>query len=634
MTARLVIALSAMALSALSYAQPASAGPAVNAGPASETWHAAYTTAPSITPPSVSVGRLTSSPHGSFRLEVAIRTTLASRADRVVVQLSVADPTGRAPSGLLLGSLHRVHLDSAGVGAAILVPDAAQTVALRRWITAHGDDQAASAVRIGVRQEADTLPAPGRESLAIASARVRWGGARPTTPPVPRTDTGDITMTNNTSHPLVLLSGGFSCIYDSLYLATYSTNHASYVGELNGTVLPAGRTITSPIQKDASDLDWRDSYAISTRILQDWTAGLTNAYNWMAASGNQPSLPTLALPDESYATARAELVSQMLAATFTDTADAKANAADFYNYFTLASGFGFAFADAFEALDAIPILDQVFAIIGDIIAIADDLCSSTHDGYFMVGASDMAQPWRQFSGVYNWHEGNIQLPMSKDDTPWTPYANGMVSYPQTQLDSDYTTVAADGLQSLVMPARATGGHPQWIFTEPDAPYQAALPPVVTLQGRQASCALPPADVRTQTASLNTLAARGTSWFLTQFPQAAWQPVNATSPSQFQLVVPPASPAAPNNYADALGYLPPQAVSTVRFYLSPDGQNWDDSVLLAAGTSTYTIPTTVHAAVLQCTMQAAETFSGVTSANGRRVLLGTRLMSSIVPGPDY
>lgn len=115
------------------------------------------------------------------------------------------------------------------------------------------------------------------------------------------------------------------------------------------------------------------------------------------------------------------------------------------------------------------------------------------------------------------------------------------------------------------------------------------------------------------------------------------PIDATRMSQLT-ATPPAS------YAYGWNYIPPQASGTTMIYASRDGVTWDDSVLLDPGVTTYSIPASVEARYVQCTTQATETFGVaggsaaaggiVTAADGRPLLMGTRIMSDVVEGPDH
>ena len=454
-------------------------------------------------------------------------------------------------------------------------------------------------------------------------------------PPAQATDTGTITVLNNTPNPILVLSGPVSCIYDNAYLFTYSKDKDSHLGGMNGSLLMAGQSVDLPIVKDASDLDSRETMYVSNTILQNWLGSVVNTYGWLLNGPLADQLPKLAAADIGMVASEAQVIGRMVSAPAVDRLATEGVFNTFYNAISLAVGYTLDLLVAFEVIaKTVPFLDQILAIVGDIIAGAENICSSTHEGLFMVGAIDVVEPWRQFAGVYDWNQGLVKFaPGTKNDT-YLPYANGMVAYDQTQLVSEWDFVSDDAATTLSLPFDdGCPGCGEWTFafTEPDPAYSANFPARIGLTGRTVSCALDPRDAARQTQVFNRFEAAGTQYFLPGWPNAVWDLIDSTSASDITQTM-PTTPAPPANYAVGLNYVPPGAQPTTTIYTSADGLTWADPVNIPAGQS-WTIPASTPAKLVQCTVQMAETFTEVTTINGRSLIMGTRVMSDVIQGPD-
>jgi hypothetical protein len=587
----------------------------------------------SIAPPSLAESRVRR--HGDgLVVDVAARidARVVDGPERDVAQVQVAVVSPRT-GALVVGPRQSPSVTGSALTTTVALTTE-QTRLLAVWGKTLGWAAAANAVTVGIRHEADIDAAhPGIDAQAIDARIAHWGGAAPT-PPVEMRGTGrPVTYVNATPNPLVLLGGPVNCMYDVNYpLETGSNDKSDFLAQVNGAVLPPGVTLTTASSNSGNTGD--SKYATtSTAVFAAYSAAMTSTYQWFSGTSAKSSLPKLpskaSLPPGVTGT-QAQLIQSLIAQTTQDSLSAGGTFDYIYDSASLAVGGAVAWAGAAGAFD-LPGIDQVLAIIGVLI---DDLTNSCSDvkGAFLAGATDATHPWRQFTGLYAWNSGAPFLLTSSSKVQYRPYANGMVvNVFATPLPiiPDLSSVAADQLDLNVLPVSDKSlPAVTFTFTEPD--FNADYPADISLSGRTVTCALDGRDASSQTQAMNAITASGTSWFLTAFPTPVWQKLNN---SAIGTQVMPSSPAGANAYADGMGYAAPGTPGIVTVYTSADGQNWSDPLTAAANSASVTIPAATRARLVQCTVQSVESWRNPITVNGRRAIMGTRVMSDMVLGPD-
>ena len=585
----------------------------------------------SIAPPSLAESRVRR--HGDgLVVDVAARIDARNvdglTPDVAEVQVTVVSPQTGA---FIVGPERKLAVTESGLTTTVALTTA-QADALARWSRSLGWAAAANAVTVGIRHEADIDAAhPGIDAQAIDARIAHWGGAAPT-PPVEMRGTGrPVTYVNATPNPLVLLGGPVNCMYDVNYpLETGSNDKSDFLAQVNGAVLPPGVTLTTASSNSGNTGD--SKYATtSTAVFAAYSAAMTSTYQWFSgtsAKSSMPKLPSKASLPPGVTGTQAQLIQSLIAQATQDSLTAGGTFDYIYDTASLAAGGAIAWAGAAEAFD-LPGIDQVLAIIGVII---DDFVNSCNDvkGAFLAGATDATHPWRQFTGLYAWNGGAPFLLTSSEKVPYRPYANGMiVNVFATPQSGDLSSVTADQLDLNVLPV-SDKSLPAVMFTFAEPDFNADYPADISISGRTVTCALDDRDVPVQTRAMNAITASGTSWFLTAFPTPVWQKLsNSATGTQ----VMPSSPAGANAYADGMGYAAPGTPGIVTVYTSADGQNWSDPIAASANSTSVTIPASTTARLVQCTVQSVESWRNPITINGRRVIMGTRVMSDMVLGPD-
>lgn len=586
-----------------------------------------------IAPPSLAEPRLSRVSDGMV-VDIAVRIDAQNVAgptrDVAEVQVAVVSPRTGA---FVVGPQQALTVTGPRLTTAVKLTHE-QINLLERWGKTLGWTAAANTVTVGIRHEADIDAAhPGIDAQAIDARIAHWGGAAPT-PPVQTRGTGrPVTYVNATPNPLVLLGGPVNCMYDANYpLETGSNDKSDFLAQVNGAVLPPGVTLTTASSNSGNTGD--SKYATtSAAVFAAYSAAMTSTYQWFSGTSAKSSLPKLppkaSLPPGVTGT-QAQLIQSLIAQATQDSLSAGGTFDYIYDSASLAVGGAVAWAGAAGAFD-LPGIDQVLAIIGVLI---DDLTNSCSDvkGAFLAGATDATHPWRQFTGLYAWNGGAPFLLTSSSKVQYRPYANGMiVNVFATPLPiiPDLSSVSADQLDLNVLPVSDKSlPAVMFTFTEPD--YNADYPADISISGRTVACALDSRDASSQTQAMNAITANGTSWFLTAFPTPVWQKLNN---SAMGTQVMPTSPAGASAYADGMGYAAPGTPGIVTVYTSADGQTWSDPLTAAANSASVTIPASTTARLVQCTVQSIESWRNPITVNGRRVIMGTRVMSDMVLGPD-
>ena len=587
----------------------------------------------SIAPPSLAESRLRNQGDGLV-VDIAARMDSRNvdgvRLDTAEVQVAVVSPNTGA---LVVGPVRKLAVTESELTTTMALTKA-QAEAVEVWRMSLGWSAAANAVTVGMRQEADLDAVhPGIDAQAIDARIAHWGGAAPT-PPVQTRGTGrPVTYVNATPNPLVLLGGPVNCMYDANYpLETGSNTNSDFLAQVNGALLPPGVTLTTATSNSGNTGD--SKYATTSGLVfAAYSAAMTSTYQWFSGTSAKSTLPKLpsksSLPPGVTGT-QAQLIQSLIAQATQDSLSDGGTFDYIYDTASLAAGGAIAWAGAAEAFD-LPGIDQVLAIIGVII---DDLTNSCSDvkGAFLAGATDATHPWRQFTGLYAWNGGAPFLLTSSKKVQYRPYANGMiVNVFATPLPiiPDLSSVSADQLDLNILPVSDKSlPAAMFTFTEPD--YNADYPADISISGRTVTCALDGRDASSQTQAMNAITANGTSWFLTAFPTPVWQKLDN---SAMGTQVMPTSPAGASAYADGMGYAAPGTPGIVTVYTSADGQNWSDPLTAAANSASVTIPASTTARLVQCTVQSVESWKNPITINGRRVIMGTRVMSDMVLGPD-
>lgn len=620
----MVIAAIGVALLAPSQAPPAAA---VDRGMTVVPSSAADIAVPRLAEPRVRLGA------DGLVVDVAVQVDAhhvsGARQDVAHLQVAVVSPeTGE----FVVGPQQALPVTASRLHATVALTQT-QGALFEEWRRTLGWRVAANAVTVGVRHDVDTdATHPGIDAQGIDARISRWGGADPVAPMGQlRGISSNIAFVNSTPNPLVLLAGPANCIYDSNYpLQAGSDNASDFLAQLNGAVVPAGVTLTT---STSSSQDTGDNKYVtqSGSVFAAYSAAVTSTYQWFSktsAKGTLPRIPAKGTLPAEITGSQAQLVQSLLIELAQDSTAEGAVVDNIYTGASTAAGGGLIWASAADAFD-LPGIDQVLGIIGVLIDVFDTSCESSY-GSLLVGATDATHPWRQFVGLYNWNVAVPELLKGPKNESYRPYVNGMVvnvwSTPQSMDTSD---VSADQLQMNFEPLPQPRQYlVTYTFAEPDN--NADYPADVTISGRTVTCALDPRDKTSQQQAMNAITAHGTSWFLTGYPNAVWQKLaDATTATTYM----PMPWMGVNSYVDGIGYAAPGTSGVVSVYTSADGQNWSAPILAAPNSSSVTIPTGTPARLVQCTTQSVETWNDPITYNGRRVIMGTRVMSDMVLGPD-
>lgn len=591
----------------------------------------------SIQPPMLVEPRLREG-DGDFVVDVAaLLDSVAggSAHNRAQVQVAVRSP---ADGEMIIGPHVDVPVTRLQVGATVaLTPE--QNESIRNWRTRVGAPTAARMVMVGIRHEADVnADHPGIDAQAVDARLARWQGAEPVAPIArPREIGGTVNFANTTPNPLILLAGPANCMYDTNYpLNAGDTPGSDFLAQLNGALLMPGVTLTTKTTKSSDTQDSR--YATtSSDVLNAYASAVSNNYAWFKKTATMgrylPDLPALSTLPPEITGSQAQLIQTLLQQQAQDSLEDDGAIDQLYIDASMSLGFTLGLTAAFEVTADVPGIDQVLAIIEDIMDVFLSSCSGTA-GAFVAGATDAKHPWRQFIGLYDWAQNgkvNPQLFVAPSgETAYQPYSNGMVARVfTTPMSTSTALVTDDQVNALSTPASdPIGATTTFSFAEPDL--NAEYPAEVSINGRTVTCGLNPKDAAGQTAAMGALTARGTQWFLTQYPQSAWQRLTDVTVATSTM---PTRPSGVDAYVDAVTYLPTNADGLVSVYTSPDGTTWDDPILIPKGGATVTIPSSRTARLVQCTVQSIETWNNPVTVNGRRVVMGTRIMSDMVLGPD-
>lgn len=575
--------------------------------------------------------------------------------EQVTIQVSVRDPM----TGTLIHGPEQVADVGGGSAGPLTVDPVTGIVRIAMAVTTQqqraialtgrvsGDRSAAASVRVRLTQSTDLSRSwPGREARGVVESRARWGGRAPSTPPVPIRASGQtVTMQNSTGSPLVLLAGPAQCIYDNYYATTQRTNQQSFLGSMNGALLPPGTSLTVAITKDDEDLDGHNNDFFYQRVIDDYEQALQDSYAWLQLTG----MPTLPQMDFPYASDNPlglpaklwQSIGLFVGHSLLDFA----GEAGLWN--TTWAGLISQFPDYAGAISRIavavePYVDLSVAYFEVVIAIFQGLytlftngCNS-NPGYFLVGATDAYHPWRTFAQVYNWNGGDIQNAYDKQaQRTYIATANGMIVQSAPAAAVDPTSVVDNDLQAAFLPS-GSKGNPVFTFQQP--PHQAQSPAVVSVNRatRTVTCSLTGSDASALDANLAAQTANGPTAVMPVYPVPLWTSLTtgATEP------IPPLSPAWPRDYLVGFHYVTPAVLPTATVYWSENGQDFNTSMRIPAGATSVVIPESsalIPAAnLVTCVVQAPEMWnvgqSPIPSMRG--VLTGTMVPSDVAKGPDY
>ena len=555
------------------------------------------------------------------------------RADYIQVQAIVATSKGRlargpvqrldldGPDRFSTGS--RVRLDKRdNVRAGLALTTKQRAVLRRQAAKGTGAAKRAAMIRVVFRHYRDGSPTSSiHEDVASVGARARNGGHKLRLP-APRaalasSSPGQVRLSNGTNNPLVAMAGPNSCMYDSLYGSTYSGDHGSQLGTMNGVILAPGQSIQAYVLDDKSDLDGREDNQDGDGVLQDYNDYLNDAYA-QASSQYPQDLPELIIPDGDD---ESPWVDMDLSIGFFGREVTK-NVVDeegLWGTFAKAAGSEEGLTE--EEIDAYApfletvstgvelFLEPVVELVLELLTLFDNSCM-THDGYMMVGATDQAHPWRQFAQIYDWGSANPLVP-KPGAQGFTSLANGIVGNVVTTIGSS----TADSPSQSSQPNTANGVS-TWTFTEADQPVDdpaivswAPGTRDVTCRPKDPATLIPPAGLSPRVYDM-----------LPPYRAIRDFAGNAASPSG----------SVPNDWLVGLHYISGDSTGSVHY--STDGQTWSD-LDIPAGQDTVTLPGNAQAVLVKCDLQVAEVFSHATTS-GRKALMGTRIASDIVTGPDY
>lgn len=459
------------------------------------------------------------------------------------------------------------------------------------------------------------------EDVASVGARARNGGPHLDLPGPTATlsssSAGVVVLANLTANPLVTMAGPNSCMYDSIYGSTYSGDHGSHLGTLNGVILAPGQTISAYVLNDTSDLDGREDNNSGQGVLDDYNDALNSAYV-QANSESAQEVPELIIPagddespwldmDLSFGFFGRELIKEIvdeggLWETYMAQAGEQAGVEeaelDELETFLETAATG---AELFE--------EPVVELVLELITLFENSCMS-HDGYMMVGATDQLHPWRQFMQVYDWGSAAPRVP-APGKQGFTSLANGIVG----NLVTPDPLWLGDDLPYESSEPMTISGNPSysyWRFTEADKPVND--PAVVSWAPGTRTVTCTPADPTTAN------------------PPPGTQPnvYDALPPNQVLRDFSGNAVAPTNNFMVGLHYISGDSTASVHY--SEDGTTWND-VAVAPGKKSVTLPNDGKAVLTKCDVQVAELFSHAT-ISGRTAIMGTRVASDIIIGPDY
>ena len=570
-----------------------------------------------------------------------IHPSASTTRERVVVQVAVRPHAGGAR---ILGPERSVavgdqspalSVSEDGTVRGLLPLTAAQRSELVAWQADLGDSRAARQVSVLLRHEADTDPArPGFDDLGSAGDSARLGGEALSVPRELRDSPGTVSLANNTPNPLVLLVGPAQCMYDTVY--AWGTESAdgggSYLGSANGTLLLPGQRISIKVDKDAQTLDGKESNGSGTEVIADYQLAVSSAYRLAQAEGDT-ELPEIALPEGESSGTWDELIKESSlfvvgvvnwvaeGAGVTEALLAALGAAE------IAETFSFVLDVALQFIEIAGVIAELF----------DNGCGGA-PGYILIGATDVAQPWRSTSQTYSWNGANpvpAQVKNSSGDkVNATPSFNGMVM-------NTFTPILTPPVQSAWLPALNDPGSNNdvglwnpvnkgttfsWNFTEPST--AVAGKSTISVAGRVVTCGNPDADRFTQAVAATGIPAVG--MWLSQNSYAYYSMASGAA-------VRPNVNLWPQDYFVGEGYVFAGHSSMAVYATSgvPDSSGsitWS-TVLVPPGASQVAIPSTTKAAWVKCGVQIPEMMAGDLPTD-RTLLLGTNVPSDTVPGPDY
>ncbi|MEI6362215.1 MAG: hypothetical protein WCP95_08770 [Actinomycetes bacterium] len=623
---------------------------------------------PTIDPPRAMDVRLRNDSRGMVavaRTRILVNSSgVAGRLpDRVVVVVSVRDTTGTLLPGpeqaALVGDGGRtgstIEVDPTSGVVDVRVPlTAEQTSAVDRLRRLRGEAGAAPQVLVRVLQQADVSTEwPGREALAVIERRATSSSA-PLAQPVPavRDDVGTVTVQNSTGNPLTLLAGPVQCVYDNFYASTQYTNQQSFLGSMNGAALPAGSSMTVHLSKDPQGLDGKDNDFLYQQAIADYQQAVSNAFAWMQNRG-VTTLPKMGFPysKNNPMSLPPELwqnVGLFIGHSLMDVLSGTGVFARLTSEFLLKNPiFKTAFAALSESFGTI--LDFASALFEVVIAIVQALITfftngcDTNSGYFMLGATDMLHPWRQFAQVYNWNDGIVEAAYdSSQKKNYVALANGMITRYLPAAASNPADISANDYLDAFNGA-AVKLAPTWVFQEP--PNKASYPASVSVdpKSRTVTCGLDARDSAALTANLKAQQAiKGTSYYLPVYPASLWFSMTDSTFTQAQ----PSAASYPYDYFVGSQYVSPSQGSTASVWASPDGTHWtqypvpqgSNSVVLPPAHFDPLTPFLEVAAskLVSCTVEAPEMWNVNASPlpTGRALIMGTIVPSDVVKGPDY
>ncbi|MGY6217394.1 Vgb family protein [Methylolobus aquaticus] len=486
----------------------------------------------------------------------------------------------------------------------------------------------AARIRVLFRHYRDADPTRAiHEDIASVGARARWGGSPLALPGGPgavllQGAGGQVRLTNTTSNPLVVMAGPTSCMYDSIYeyggSGPQSGWNGSHLGTMNGNILAPGQSIQAYVESDTSVLDGREDNASGTTVLADYTEFQNDALQ-AAQDAATSTLPELDIPsgdddgpwkdiDESLGFFSLDVVRNLLSedGVWATYAAASAQSAGIPE-----SELG-TFDTALEFADGLlDYAEPITGLVEGLVALFSNGCNA-HDGYIMIGATDQNHPWRQFAQVYDWGKGSPYIPKS-GTTTFGSHANGLVANVVTPLPAAQQP-AFDDPAAANVPTNS-GGVAQWQFTE--TTNQVNTPAKVSLDAGTRRVHCNPADAGSDQppAGLPTVISS-----LAMLPSYVdYQGNSVTKPS-----------VGPNDYLVGEHFIAGGSTRSVRY--SADGISWT-SVPIPAGQDYYDLPEGSEVTLVACDTQAAELLTRAT-LSGRTVLMGTRVPSDVIPGPDY
>lgn len=571
-----------------------------------------------------------------------------------------------------------------------------QAKAIRAWRTSGlNHEEAADKIRVVVTHAKDTRSdRDGYEVLHKVAAAVRYRGD-PLSPPATLTTegtTGVVTVTNSTPNPLLLMSGPVQCMYDSLYGGSTLNHPTSHLGTLNGQTLQVGQTISVTVQNDHNISDGADDNNAQD-VLDDYTDAQDTQYQSVMQTNplGVPHLQSDPSDPSSVDSEDLEIFKQLAEFTYHAANDIVGTEGMAIHWSALAKKLLQSTGVAYEDVDLGPawglfgltsagygdLLGPLMAIASGVYTIITESCASGNKDYFILGGTDVNEPWRQFQQLYYWNYGNPvpSNPNDVENVPWgyVSFANGMLLNAGKWSEGIQVTeemwnsyqLAGDRLDLYQRPYIPASGKSLFEFIQPDADARTAILPQVSYW----------VDSGSTWVICDTRAWDETVYFeqvypWTQFAQNAPKNVyfdfsgapagNIDSTGAWQAYEPNytdytdgidganlriSDPVKAADYLVAFNYVPGifngggGPVPTVIPAWSDDGYTWEtpdptDNQWSSNTYTQYNIPAKLPK-YLTCVAQAPELFRDVLPLY-RTVLSGTRIPGNVIPGPgpDY